>query len=476
MISKISNGKKLALSIQNVLDAAHGSPLYTELASRLLTEEVFTSNVLYSSGLADHCPVSVICDIRVSDLFSEDIFSNALTLTTSIIESASRYHDAQYFSCLVTSSSLPLGGFPGETVSSGSLAVRDTVVSLVRRMLPSLTISLPTLSHLGLKKAFELIRAIVSSPRLIPLSQPDVGLILNCLSSLQSLSLATRVASAVSSTIRPISQHRYRLAEGSGSIDNIESYLDQSIFERERILSSSTVLPIDRLVVDIGKFFGSSIDSLQNIKSNEAQIVTNGAMFVFSKLNVTNLEKSTRPVITDANKISFPDASLVSSGSWILVGLLRHRKDASLASLPTLSQVLQSLFTLALTSSTDEINRITTGHDPSDGYPETIHLAPLVRCCELFSITVKVARYHAVNVLSRVFELLAKPAVGAALPAAGVPRVRDALVPAVFALFDALGPRQLQNLYQLFKSKPAEKALLKNIHRDYSQLTQVDLT
>ena len=126
------------------------------------------------------------------------------------------------------------------------------------------------------------------------------------------------------------------------------------------------------------------------------------------------MEKLTKKVIIDTNKLSFPDASLVSSGSWVLVGLLRHRKDASLASLPSLSNILQSLFTLALTSSTDVINRITTGHDPSDGYPETNHLAPLVRCCELFSKTVKVARYHAVNVLSRVFELLAKPAVGAA--------------------------------------------------------------
>jgi len=186
---------------------------------------------------------------------------------------------------------------------------------------------------------------------------------------------------------------------------------------------------------------------------------------------------SNNAVVESSHSLSaFPDASLLSSGAWILVGLLRHRKEAALASLPSLSQFMQALFTLALTPSTDELRRTTTGHDQRDGYPESSHIAPLVRCCELFSILVKVARYHSVNVLSRVFELLAKRAPGATLPAAGIPRVRDAIVPAIFALFDALGPRQLQQIYQLFKAKASEKALLKSLHKDYTNLTEVDLT
>lgn len=466
---------KLALSVQRVLDAAYDTPLYTELASRLLTSAFYSSNAFFSSRLADHCPVAVISDISAHKTSSKEDYDKILILIASIVEFAAQHHDAQYFSCLAKGTSIPVGGIPGETLRSGSLAVRDTVVSLVRRTLPTLTVHCDEMSQSGLISLFELIRIVVSSPRLLPLSQPDVGLILTCLTSLQRLSLATRVASAVSSTLQPTSRHRLRAAEGS---NDGESYLlEKSTFEKERISSSSTLLPIDRLVVDIGKFFGSSSNASSQTGSKEAQIVISGALFVLSKLSLAAASTQSNEQIEPSHtSTAFPDASLLTSGSWILVGLLRHRKDASLASLPLLSEMLQSLFTLALTSSTDELRRSTSGHNYIDGYPETRHLAPLVRCCELFSVMVKVARYHAVNVLSRVFELLAKRAPGSALPAAGITRVRDAVVPAIFALFDALGPRQLQQLFQLFKTKASEKALLKSLHKDYANLTEVDLT
>lgn len=475
LISKINDNEgKLTLSMQRVLDAAYGSPLYTEISSRLLTETFFTTNSLHSWRLADHCPVAVLQEIAIQEMSSENNYDNNLNFITSIVDSAAQHHDALYFSCLAAGTPLPVGGFPGETLRSGSLAVRDSVVSLVRRALPALTVDSAVMKQTSLKCVFQLFRVIVSSPRLIPLSQSDVGLILTCLSSLQRISLTTRVALAVSSTLLPTLRNRSRNSDltSDGELNN----LDKALFEKERITSSSTLLPIDRLVIDIGRFFGSSSNSSSE-KKKEAQIVTSGALFVLSKSSTMSPSTTNNAVVESSHSLSaFPDAYLLSSGAWILVGLLRHRKDAALASLPSLSQFMQALFTLALTPSTDELRGTTTGHDQRDGYPESSHIAPLVRCCELFSILVKVARYHSVNVLSRVFELLAKRAPGATLPAAGIPRVRDAIVPAIFALFDALGPRQLQQLYQLFKAKASEKALLKSLHKDYTNLTEVDLT
>jgi hypothetical protein len=159
--------------------------------------------------------------------------------------------------------------------------------------------------------------------------------------------------------------------------------------------------------------------------------------------------------------------STLAAFSWLLHALLKHRRDESLAALPAISQCLQAALTVALTPLVSSQHR--AGGD--DGYPAGEELSPLVRACEQFSKVSRVARYHVVHVVCRFVDLLAGgsgarggPGSAAALLPA---RVRGALYPALFALLDLCGQRELQQLHALLAGKPAARALLKTAHKEW---------
>jgi hypothetical protein len=170
----------------------------------------------------------------------------------------------------------------------------------------------------------------------------------------------------------------------------------------------------------------------------------------------------------------FTDAALAEAG-WLLHALLKHRRDSALAALPAIASSLQAAAAVALTP--------VPGVREHGAFPSDAALAPLVRACEQFGRIARVARYQVVQLLAKVLELMAAPvsasaaakAAGSAAGAGGgaaassaLPAtVRAAVTPGVYALLDACGPKELQQLHTMLAARPAARTLLKSAHKDY---------
>lgn len=469
----VADAARSLSSVARSLEVSFGHPFHGKLASSLVTSQLLqmaaSAFPAVSSKLALHIPLSLLPGLAttVSAALIAAVPSPStatlLRFASTVFDAGAKAYDRSFFAAINTSvaaiagavrksddgdadddtaapTSVPAGQV-SDCVGSGTGAARDALTTFARALLPGLAASMTTGSISASPSAestlavLGLLRSIAVAPRLLPLSTADFGLLVQALTCLQQTDLRNRAASAAAS-VTSTSLH-------AGAVP-------QALVQHG--------LPVDRQWIDIGRAYGEGNQQNTSVAAaSTAPIIANATQWTRAVLGSSSTAVATKPPSSTSSAFAF-DGQCLSAAAWLLHGILKHRRDSALACMPVISPCLQSVLNMAL-------NALPASDAAVDGYPSTPHLSAVVRLCEQFSKMIRMARYHVVNVLCRVVDGMAAPmrTRRGMLPS----RVREAVAPGVYALLDACGPRELQQLHAMLSSRPAARALLKSLHKEY---------
>jgi hypothetical protein len=507
----------LAAAASRALEAAFGTELYSDLAASLVRTGAVLGAFGGNSSMARHVPLALLPSVASSlqSLLASSgnaaSLSSALSGVASLVREAARGYDSAYFSAIGAgagagagadaSDAVPLSSMPAgstsDTIGAGTVSVRDASMSFVRSILPSVSSAVSSIrDDDALGAALEFLAAVASSARLLPLSPSDFSMMLHATTSLfQSASLRTRVVAAMASSAALSGAsargagNDYALAVESEWVDLGAAYGGHVPVTRAPKRGTSRVTAdgdmrddaedgdaemdeedeLDDSDEDDGASPASggkapsatASDADGDIFMYSAPIIVSGKAYVGAALSAASVSAapSAAPhkaaTSTGSSAIS---AAALQSAYWLLHAIIKRRRDAALSVLPALSGALQAGLALALTPIPGP-SGLASGR-LADGFPPSETLSPLVRTCEQFSRLARVAKYHVVHTVARFLEL---HSVQKSMPA----RVRDALQPGLFALYEPCGPREMQQLHAMLAGRASARVLLKSSHREF---------
>ena len=359
----------------------------------------------------------------------------------------------------------------GATAGAGAGAATDkpaqtAIIDVARALMPLAVRAVTTGSVSDARTptaALHFLRAIASSPRVLPLARAELSLLVVAAGILAD----EKWGGADEKWGVVVSDAERGGASASGALPPTPADA------RSLRYAPAPELASDTIDVDIGAWGGGGADAG---RVGPPIVSCGGALAAAAA--VTDAALSPRaPVATAtaplrANNRASPTLpfALWSAATWLCASLLRHRRDAALKLLPAgLARALGASFRFlvlpregggaiaggdALDAERDAAGYLTVG---------AVRAAPLTRAAESLARAARPARFHVVALLADACAALAG---GPARPPAP-PHVRATVEPALFALFDAAGAREQVSLNAALLSNPRARRLAKDIFAAY---------